>query len=237
MLTDQRYCINSIADAGTGGRLSVTAVGDQFLHPDDWAGVERYLLADVQPRLGWRRQVAHQVDDAAQLRRLERQDPLVVAEAPTAGTACSSARTSSAAACRHAVVGEHPAARPSAAGTTSSAAHERTDADAVSFRGLAGQERRHVALVELGRAGAAATLLLETGRRRAAGRWCGRKVAVRVLAAHSTRSALRPDHEVRVGAHGPPRLYRPRTTTPAVLLLVEEVRRSRRSPRRGHSSS
>src|SRR5215216_4675848 len=54
-------------------------LGDELLHAHPWAGEERRLLTDVAARVG-SAQVAHQVDDAVQLRRLERQDPLVVAE-------------------------------------------------------------------------------------------------------------------------------------------------------------
>src|ERR1700761_9744643 len=52
---------------------------DQLLDRDPGAGEERYLFAGVPPRIGGP-QFAHQVDDAMQLRCLECQQPLVVAE-------------------------------------------------------------------------------------------------------------------------------------------------------------
>ena len=62
---------------GFGARASGQFV-DQLLHRHPWPGEERDLFADVPPRVGGT-QVTHQVDDAVQLRRLEREDPLVVA--------------------------------------------------------------------------------------------------------------------------------------------------------------
>ena len=89
--TDQRYCINSIslrlvpADCSRSPQRPrfasrrARAARDELLDPDPRAGEERRLLADVPARVGGA-QVPHQVDDAVQLGRLERQDPLVVAE-------------------------------------------------------------------------------------------------------------------------------------------------------------
>ena len=91
-------------------------------------------------------QVPHQVDDAVQFGRLERQDPLVVAERERRHGVGPHVLV---VAGGHAVFGEHLAALVVGQQIPLQRPHERVHADVVAGL-LTGQERRDVALVELG---------------------------------------------------------------------------------------
>src|SRR5690625_1246758 len=110
------------------------------------AGEERHLLAHVPARLGGA-QLAHEVDDPAEVVGLEAEQPLVVAQRERGHRVGEHVPV---VASRHAVVAQHRAALLVGQQVPLVAAHERVDAQ-VSLGSQVHEERRDVRTVELRR--------------------------------------------------------------------------------------
>mgnify|MGYP001435551951 CR=1 FL=1 len=103
MRTTATYFAGLSNEAVLEKKLRLRELGDQIVDRDPRAGEERDFLPDVPAGFG-RPKVTHQVDNAMQFGRLERENPFVVAERESGHSVGSDVLVPP---CRHSVVGQH----------------------------------------------------------------------------------------------------------------------------------